>query len=448
MNVTTTYLVVRDGQLSEVTLASADELRTLRTELALLSRLAAMTSQQDEEALAACSGEAYAEDLRNILQAAHDPINADTTKRIDADFPSLAEELEMDVINKEADQIAAEITEQVAQAQPTSEPATTKSAPAQEACDTVAEEAVVSEVAAPASPETAEPSADAAAEGTVEAALDQLQNATDALADQVAEIEADASAETEQPTGPDAFNGTGGCEPDAAAEQVDPLSEGQDACAAMPEDTPQAEADAEGAACDEAAAGPEECPPDSISADLPAECEDKCAAEECCTDLTADSEAEVCTSPAPAEAPPADTTELQAMQDQHVVEENGGDAITDGFARLGSFLSTQVSQMWMSANRAMEEAVCYAEQASQAKSEAEVLLKQVRTWRAEALKEAESARDHRREALAAREEIQRASERVTAKMCEIENLVDRAKSEVTQASNFAETAQQASISVP
>ena len=106
------YTVVRKGQPCQVTVQDTEHLIRLRSELDLVARAAAETGLEVAAALAERAdrlGDENIRELQQIIEHAHNPINVTAAAQIDADFPSLREQMEVDVIEREARQIRVDI---------------------------------------------------------------------------------------------------------------------------------------------------------------------------------------------------------------------------------------------------------------------------------------------------------------------------------------------------
>ena len=102
------YTIVRKGQPCEVTVQDSEDLIRLRSELDLVCRCKAESSAEVSAALGQRAdqlGDDQIRELQQILDDAHHPVNSATLAEMDADFPELHKELQMDVIEDESQRI-------------------------------------------------------------------------------------------------------------------------------------------------------------------------------------------------------------------------------------------------------------------------------------------------------------------------------------------------------
>lgn len=122
-----TYQVVRQGELTPVTVGSKEDVLALRTELELMSsfaqgatpevlealeaRLAAAKSEQSPENREATGD---IEDMLGILRDAMNPSTSEAMIRMDADFPEARGEIDMASVEKESGDFHEDVGKQVA----------------------------------------------------------------------------------------------------------------------------------------------------------------------------------------------------------------------------------------------------------------------------------------------------------------------------------------------
>ena len=404
-----TYSVVRQGRRCEVTVENTEALIRLRSELALLELVAARTAGEQSAVLAARADELHDADLRELGQILGDACHAANIAaiaRLDTDFPTLWEELEMNVIDEESGRIMDEISAGVGPggeadlAQPADPPGGEP-------------EAVAAVELEPESPQGNENAVSPAASDTVEALVGQVQETADEPVDQVSDGAPEslgtpiADLLGSETTAVD----TGDLSSLAAAEQ------------AIEEQTAAVET-VDSAAADRTAAEPIGGE-SSVAADLTV------AVGLHGFDPRSESATEASAVRRP--GPSAASEAVRQVTDE----------IEASFGRLGEFFVQRASQVWRQARQTLDEALCFADQARRVRGEAEAVLAELRNWRAEALKEADAARTDRRQTRAFLDEARGAAQRAAGKADEAAVAADRALSEANQAETYADQARRA-----
>lgn len=365
------YTVVRKGKSCQVTVQDTEHLIRLRSELDLVARAAAETGPEVAAALAERAdrlGDENIRELQQIIEHAHDPINAAAAAQIDADFPSLRQQMEMDVIEREARQIRDDI--------------------ARHAGGGLAEAASEGETAAMTSPDGAssEPQAPDApdAPGEIDAQLADLEGALedmDAAQNVESALEEMETAFEELATD---VAGPEGSPPGSTASEVDEVTASGESASVKDAAISGVSAVAEGpAAAQHAACKPVPVDPLCVTRvetfDLPEGAE-----------TTAD---------------PPETALIDPADGGGLVDE-----IEASFNHLGQFFVLHANRLWREARQKLEEAAQFAEQTRAAQDRAQAMLADVEAWRAKAAEAAETAQVHCREAASCRDEARQALE--------------------------------------
>lgn len=459
-----TYTVARKGEPCQITVRDTDELIRLRSELDLVARAGAAAGP-DVAAVLAQTADRLSDppirELQHIVEDAHNPINAVAIARMDADFPSVREELEIDVIESEAERLRDDIARCAGQA--SAEGASTNQpALSDEPAATAVPESTESELQSPH--EVDEMDAEL---GELEGVLAELDAAGGVLC-ALEEVETAVEGITAEVVGPDHPPGDD-AEAGAAVEPGQAVETGQ--LGERAEDEPAAddplEADENSAPIDEATVpataneadggSVEEAPEDAATGQEPAsgrEATDPVAGH-AAAEPTYEATVE---SPVAADSPgatradtfnqPEDAAPAVGLTKAAPVDPADGDGLVDevkaSFNHLGQFFALQANRLWRQARHKLEEATQSAEQTQVAQDRARAILGDVQAWLKEASEAAEAAQVLRREAANYCDQAEQALERAACKANEAENAADRALAEAKQAEKYAEPSRRGS----
>lgn len=374
------YFAARNGTLVRVTVQTHDELRLLRTELALLRRIRRCVST--ERLLLRRPGsirpmpEKYSlEDRRElaaILSDAFRPIVDESITLLDGEFEDLRKEIMMSVVNEEAEKIAQEAAESNAINAGAGEGAPeTPSAVEEALADAERELAAVADLI----PATA-PGSDAEATTEPQETPDSTEAAAPVVGqDATTDTNARAAAGTVEPT-----TDVAACPPTDDAAQHEPT----------PSETAKDEPAPEAPPVEPTAGATEDGPPDMPAKDIPAE-------EETYT---------------PARA-------------ERVMAE-----IENGIRKLADLLRNEVNDRWAGAQEALESTISARESTDETCQQARTLADEI----TKLTNEARSARDEAvttsREAKSFREDARRAKERADTSAAAAELAADQATREL------------------
>ncbi|MFQ5491233.1 MAG: hypothetical protein ACE5GE_10965 [Phycisphaerae bacterium] len=422
-----TYSIARGGDRHCVEVGDLDGVIRLGTELVLLERMAGACAAVDVDRFERWvdrTGDSDGAELLQIIRDARDRLNVQALDRLRGDYPSLDEELEMDIIEQESEKMAQDTAQCDEQAKSALVDSPVEALPTAEGGSDSPDDAV------------AEPMAP-----SVEAALEGLEAAANVLAEEVGTDPADAP-------GPD-------------CQEEEPTTE-----VTAPEPSEAAEPIGEESSCEDV-----ECQDDdTLSAEVADEAlQDPVASEsldvaETTNVVVVDGQVRSSQSTAAEDVPEADAvardtktvsidssidavTVAASLLDEHsetpVFERRAVDQMEEGFSRISALFSEGAGQTWKQARTALEQAMAFAEQVGQLRDETQSHLEQVKLLRQEALAEAQNARAHCREVMDSRDDAWRALQRATARVGEVEVLADRAAVEAQRASQLADQVRRA-----